>query len=286
MPRRFFNRRLLAVLPSLLLLLLFQQGKSPYCHALDRANNRYSFSLTTFDPSGKLGQVERAMEAASLGPPLLGVITRTGVALLAAPQILPSSLVKEDGTPRFTRITTEISVAHSGLSADGRAILDEAQRMAVEHEFLYDQDIPIEILLEEISLLFQEYTMTVGTRPFGTTLLVAFTPRDADRGVACLYRIDPSGAVTTVGDCALVHISKDQVGMVRAELRDLQKYDNPSKAEAALATILRNTLTEVSKKLHGGEDTRLIMKRTSILTIQSSCHNQLQVKKHAEPQWF
>ena len=83
----------------------------------ERLDGRYSFSLTTFDPQGKLAQVERATRAASLGTPVIGVCTQHGV-YLCAPQILPSPLMIDDGTARFFSISKTIAVAHSGI--DGR----------------------------------------------------------------------------------------------------------------------------------------------------------------------
>jgi hypothetical protein len=55
-----------------------------YC-ASWQAEGRYSFSLTTFDPTGKLGQFKRVMEAAVQGTPIVGLIVK-----MAARQLLPS----------------------------------------------------------------------------------------------------------------------------------------------------------------------------------------------------
>lgn len=168
------------------------------CHGSSQQlyDSRYSFSLTTFDPFGKLGQVERAQQAASLGTPVLAVCHSDGI-IMAAPQALPSPLVRDDGTPRFSRITPNIMVSHSGLGADGRVVVAAAQRLAVEHAYTFDEAIPVELFLEELSLLFQEYTMKLASRPFGCTLLVACVP-DNNSEEPELYRIDPSGSVESV----------------------------------------------------------------------------------------
>jgi 20S proteasome alpha/beta subunit len=137
--------------------------------ATDRADERYSYSLTTFDPSGKLNQVERAMQAAEQGTPVVAVV-KTDSVILAAPQVLPSpAFTLDDGTSRFLLLTPEIMISHSGLSADGRILVAAAQRLAVEHEYTFDENISVGIFLEELSLLFQEYTMKPATRPFGAS---------------------------------------------------------------------------------------------------------------------
>lgn len=44
-------------------------------------DSEYSFSLTTFSPSGKLGQIEYALNAVSMGKPALGIKAKNGVVL-------------------------------------------------------------------------------------------------------------------------------------------------------------------------------------------------------------
>lgn len=213
---RWNNQSILAVRLLLLWLWLWTEvptlSSHPWtCLASSDIDGRYSFSLTTFDPSGKLGQVERAALAASLGTPIIA-ICKPGRVVLAAPQVLPSVLLKDDGTSRFVYVAPQILMAHSGISADGRVLVAAAQRLAIEHAYTFDEPIPISILLEQMSLLYQEYTMKPGARPFGVTLLVAHVPAapsinhtKIDRTNECsmvlpnLYRIDPSGAVTSLG---------------------------------------------------------------------------------------
>jgi len=168
-------------------------------------SGRYSFSLTTFDPTGKLGQVERAMEAASMGTPIVAIAyEKSNEILLASPQVLPSVFMLDDGTARFSSVAPHIVMAHSGISADGRVLIAAAQRLAVEHAYTFEEAIPIDLLLEEMSLLFQEYTMKLASRPFGSTILVAHLPStvpgsEPDQKPQ-LFRIDSSGSVTVLED--------------------------------------------------------------------------------------
>mmetsp|Transcript_17 Transcript_17/g.45 ORF Transcript_17/g.45 Transcript_17/m.45 type:complete len:281 (-) Transcript_17:2154-2996(-) len=154
----------------------------------DPIEGRYSFSLTTFHPSGTLPQLSHAIQASTLGPPIIAIRGPFGISL-ASIQSLPSPLIRDDGTSRFARVTNSIIVGHTGVNADGRVVIEAAQRIAVEHSYTFQEEMPMNILLEEMSLLFQEYTMKPGVRPFGCCLLVA----GANDG---LFRIDPSGTVT------------------------------------------------------------------------------------------
>jgi hypothetical protein len=207
--------------------------------ANESLEGRFSFSLSTFNPAGKLGQVERAMIASSLGTPIVAVIKEDRI-LLASPQILPSPLMNDDGTSRFSPVTQHIAMAHSGISADGRVLVAAAQQLAVEHAYTFDENIPIDLFLEELSLLFQEYTMTPGVRPFGTILLIAHIPAEGERPL--LFRIDPSGSVTSYGadqPVALINanFAKGRTGL-ESSLRELGEREN---------TTITNDLVDLSR---------------------------------------
>ena len=186
------------------------------------ASNRYSFSLTTFDPSGKLGQVDRAVEAAARGPPIAVVVVvatndnSNKRIFLAAPQMFPSSpFVKDDGTPRMVRITPELVLAHTGLSADGRMVCAAAQTLALQYRYTYNTDIPVDSFLQGISLLFQEYTMKAGRRPFGCTVVVAYCPsgsqnKQQNSPSPGAFRIDPSGSIVALDKCSIVNGKGDE----------------------------------------------------------------------------
>ena len=187
-------------------------GVHHYCNAIqyDRGG-RYSYSLTTFDPTGKLGQVERAIEASEQGTPIVAMIFQTNATeygiLMAAPQLLPNVFTIDDGTTRFTLVTPNIMISHSGLSSDGRILVAAAQKLAVQHEYTFDESIEIHVLLEELSLLYQEYTMKVAARPFGATLIVAYVPTSihSHPNQPAIYRIDPSGNVESLEQYAIVN---------------------------------------------------------------------------------
>jgi 20S proteasome subunit alpha 2 len=171
------------------------------CFAAEtRLDGRYSFSLTTFDPNGKLNQVERACRASTIwGTPVVATFCSPddddnhSSVIFLAPQILPNNLYEDDGTARFVKISNNIMVAHSGISADARIAIAAGQQLAIEHEYTFDEEIPIQIFLESMALLFQEYTMKAGARPFGCVLMVASLNSKE------LYRLDPSGSIEILG---------------------------------------------------------------------------------------
>jgi 20S proteasome alpha/beta subunit len=210
-------------------------------------DGRYSYSLSFFDPQGKLGQVERANQAAARGIPILVLTTTRGngndnddCIVMAAPHVLPNALTIDSGTMRFAQVSSTILLAHSGLTADGRVLMTAAQRLAVEHEYVFDEDIPIAVFLEEMSLLFQEYTMKEGVRPFGASLIVASLSTGpavvANRfrgGGPQIYRIDPSGSVTALGSFALVNGGDNPPAAERMRERLAELYSASSSSSSS-----------------------------------------------------
>lgn len=220
-------------------------------------DGRHSYSLTTFDPDGKLGQVERALVAASLGTPVVGVIKGNNI-ILASPQILPSPLMNDDGTTRFAAVSPQIVLGHSGIASDGRVVLESAQRLAIEHSYTYDEPIPINLFLEEISLLFQSYTMKPGARPFGCTILVGYLPpRSSNNEKPRLFQIDCSGSVVELDTIAVINGKQQQGADLRTKLEDFAKQkdigDNATKDRDSISRIVKDVLKNTST---GGKATR------------------------------
>ena len=217
-------------------------------------DGRHSYSLTTFDPDGKLGQVERALMAASLGTPIVGVVKGDNI-ILASPQILPSPMINDDGTTRFAAVSPQIVLGHSGISSDGRVVIESAQRLAIEHSYTYDELIPINLFLEEISLLFQAYTMKPGARPFGCTLLVGYLP-PRSTSVANekprLFQIDCSGSVVELDTIAIINGKRQQGVDLKTKLEDFAKQndgDEISDRSSTNAKKDRESLSRIVKEI-------------------------------------
>ena len=186
---------------------------------------RHSFSLTTFDTQGHLQQVQYAIRASSQGIPVLCMMCNTDndnkndddkngsdnddvefVFVTPHAHALPSPLLRDVGTRRIARITPHIVISYSGIGADGRVLLSEAQRLAVEHAYTFDEDISIEQFINQMALFYQKYTMKAGVRPFGCALLVAYC--DKLRNIEGIYKLDPAGAVEVVENGGIGFIGK------------------------------------------------------------------------------
>lgn len=151
--------------------------------------SQYSFSLTTFSPSGKLVQIEYALNAVNAGATSLGIKASNGV-VIATERKLPSILVDETTVQKISLLTPNIGVVYSGMGPDSRVLVRKARKQAQAYYRLYHEHIPVAQLVRETAAVMQEFTQSGGVRPFGVSLLMA----GQDENGPQLYQIDPSGS--------------------------------------------------------------------------------------------
>ena len=153
------------------------------------ASERYSFSLTTFSPSGKLVQLEYALAAVSAGAPSVGILASNGV-VIATENKHKSVLYEEHSVHRIELVTENIGMVYSGMGPDYRLLVKQARKLAQNYFMVYKEPIPVAQLVQRVANVMQEYTQTGGVRPFGVSLLICGW--DSDRPY--LFQCDPSGA--------------------------------------------------------------------------------------------
>ncbi|XP_034922574.1 proteasome subunit alpha type-2-like isoform X1 [Populus alba] len=79
-------------------------------------DSQYSFSLTSFSPTGKLVQIEQALTAVGSGQTSLGIKAANGV-VIATEKKLPSILVDESSVQKIQNLTPNIGVVYRFFSA-------------------------------------------------------------------------------------------------------------------------------------------------------------------------
>jgi 20S proteasome subunit alpha 2 len=152
------------------------------------ATERYSFSLTTFSPSGKLVQIEYALAAVSAGAASVGIKASNGV--VVATENKRKSLLYETTVEKVQKITPNIGMVYSGMGPDYRLLVRKARKEAAQYQLKFEEEIPTALLVQEVASVMQEYTQSGGVRPFGVSLLVCGWDKSGPK----LYQCDPSGA--------------------------------------------------------------------------------------------
>ncbi|ORZ10281.1 nucleophile aminohydrolase [Lobosporangium transversale] len=151
--------------------------------------DRYSFSLTTFSPSGKLVQIEYALNAVNSGVTSIGIKATNGI-VIATEKKAVSTLIDDSSLEKVAIICSNIGMVYSGMGPDYRVLVNKARKAAQAYKRVYMEEPPTAILVKEIASVMQEFTQSGGVRPFGVSLLIA----GFDESGPMLYQVDPSGS--------------------------------------------------------------------------------------------
>ncbi len=148
-----------------------------------------NFSLTTFDKSGKLSQIEYALNRVSQGKMALGIKATNGVVIATDKKVNTVLFDSEDYT-KMQSITPSTGFVYAGMGPDFRLIVKDARKSAQKYFLTYREVQPVNQIVKETALLCQEYTQSGGVRPFGVSCLVAGYDDEGPQ----LFQVDPSGA--------------------------------------------------------------------------------------------
>ncbi len=147
----------------------------------------YDRASTMFSPDGRLLQVEYAKKTVKQGTPVMGIVCKDGVLLLADKRVI-DKLIVTHSIEKVFQVDEHIAAAASGIMSDARILIEKAQVIAQQYRVAYDEPMEPASLIKEVSNLKQAYTQYGGARPFGVSLLFAGV-NDGPQ----LFLTDPTG---------------------------------------------------------------------------------------------
>ncbi|GAA5890882.1 hypothetical protein JCM6882_008844 [Rhodosporidiobolus microsporus] len=114
-----------------------------------------------------------------------------GIVLAAEKKVTSKLLEKEKGSSeKLFLVNGNVLTGVAGYNADANSLVSYARNAAQSHLAAYDEDIPVEQLVQKMCDLKQGYTQFGGLRPFGVSFL--FAGHDPHHQFQ-LYASDPSG---------------------------------------------------------------------------------------------
>ncbi|ESK92022.1 proteasome subunit alpha type 4 [Moniliophthora roreri MCA 2997] len=213
---------------------------------------RYDSRTTIFSPEGRLYQIEYAMEAISHAGTVLGVLAKDGVVLAAEKKVtgklLDLSYTKDGGYggsgEKIYLLNSNVIGGVAGLTADANSLINYSRSAAQQHLLSYNEDIPVELLVQRLCDLKQGYTQYGGLRPFGVSLLYA--GYDTQHHFQ-LYHSDPSGnysgwKATCIGA---------NNGTAQSLLK--QEYKDDIEVKAAISLVLKTMSKTMDSTTLGSE---------------------------------
>ena len=119
-----------------------------------------------FHPTGRILQVENAKEAVNRGGPIIGMKCTDGILLVACRKdkfpVLHLNRLK-----KLFFVDDHICVAATGLLSDAGQVVEIAKYDSSKYRATYDDPIPIESLVADISSILHQLTRAGNARPIG-----------------------------------------------------------------------------------------------------------------------
>ncbi|KAI9498940.1 proteasome subunit alpha type-4 [Zychaea mexicana] len=151
---------------------------------------RYDSRTTIFSPEGRLYQVEYAMEAISHAGIALGILAKDGIVIAAEKKVTSKLLEQSASAEKIYKLNDRMICGVAGMTADANILINWARSSAQRYLFTYNEEMPVEQLVQRLCDLKQGYTQYGGLRPFGVSFI--FAGYDDHYGFQ-LYHSDPSG---------------------------------------------------------------------------------------------
>jgi 20S proteasome alpha/beta subunit len=213
---------------------------------------RYDRSITTFDRTGRLLQVEYGMEAADRGETVMAVWTEGGIYVLVKTQTssqTSSSQSSSSSSHKVHRIDEHLWLFTAGLSGDASALASSLRSSCQQHRLSYGEASTVEQAARQAASLQHQLTRTGGARPLGCTAIVVGMDPTASgtAGKSRVFRSDPGGILE---DCLYSVAGKDHEKLMMEMAR---RYHGDFSKTANETTVVTEMLAAVSS-LVGSDD--------------------------------
>jgi len=86
------------------------------------------------------------------------------------------SCSQRGGTGQAALMNSNIMAGLAGITSDANSLVNFARNAAQKHLFTYDEDIPVEMLVQRLCDMKQGYTQYGGTSSIFSTLITAHPP--------------------------------------------------------------------------------------------------------------
>ena len=213
--------------------------------------NHYDTDITTWSPTGRLYQIEYAMETVKNGAPTVGVKNKTHV-VLAALKRSPTAELSSYQEKVF-KLDEHVGMSVTGLISDARFLARFIRTECMNHEYMQGTVLPINRLAEAVASKHHRHTQSAGKRPFGVGLLLAGYDSQGPR----LYQTSPSGDVYDFKACA--------IGQRSQSARTYLEKHFESFPACSLDELVKHALKALAST--AGEGTELNTQNTSIAIV-------------------
>lgn len=213
--------------------------------------NNYDNDSVTYSPTGRLFQVEYALEAIKQGSAAVGLSSKNHVVLVALKRN-----AEELGSyqKKIIKVDTHMGIALAGLAPDARVLSNYLRKQAMSSRMIFNRPLLTSKAVLSIADKAQENTQSYGSRPYGVGLLVS----GYDETGAHLYEFQPSGSVLEYYGAAIGARSQAARTYLERNLDTIRESDTVELLIVHGLNALRDTLSQ---------DVELTFKNTSVSVV-------------------
>ncbi|KAF5093746.1 hypothetical protein D0Z00_003881 [Geotrichum galactomycetum] len=212
--------------------------------------NSYDNDAVTYSPTGRLYQVEYALEAVKQGSAAVGLVSKSHAVVVALKRN-----TEELGSyqKKIIKIDSHLGVALAGLAPDARILSNFLRQQSMSSKLVYNRPLAVSKAVHSIADKAQTNTQQYGRRPYGVGLIII----GHDETGPHLYEFLPSGSVLEYVGTAIG--ARSQAARTYLE-RSFEEFPEASLEELVVHGLnaLRDTLAQ---------DKELTLKNTSIAYV-------------------
>lgn len=247
-------------------------------------SRRYDTRTTTFSPEGRLYQVEYAMEAISQAGTCIGILTREGILLAVENRKVHKLLDDSVGAEKIYKLTGNIACSVAGITGDANKLVHLLRLHGQRHLLQYNEEIPVQQMVENIADYKQYFTQRGGKRPFGVSILYMGWDEHFQYQ---LYMSDPSGNYSGWKSMCIGKNSQAAISLLKQEYKeDITMEDAEKLCIKVLAKTLDFKLSpdkiEVTKLTRANDETVFSKLPLARLTVLIEDYERLERQREEE----
>lgn len=213
--------------------------------------NNYDNDSVTYSPTGRLFQVEYALEAIKQGSAAVGIASKSHVVMVALKRN-----AEELGSyqKKIIKVDDHMGISLAGLAPDARVLLNYLRQLAMNLKLVFNRALLTKKAAELLADKAQQNTQLYGSRPYGVGLLIA----GWDEAGAHLYEFQPSGSALAYSGTAIGARSQAARTYLERYIDDIKALEDPAELIVHGLNALRDTLSQ---------DMELTSKNTSVSVV-------------------
>ncbi|KRH92248.1 20S proteasome, alpha-type regulatory subunit PSMA4/PRE9 [Pseudoloma neurophilia] len=145
------------------------------------------FTTNTFDDEGRISQLEFAIKNVNNAATSIGFKSKNGLILIGLKNKLQNNFINQ--LEKIFKLNNDKYVIISGLFGDAKQIITILRKNIQDHFYLFNEEITLKSLVEDISGRLQYFTQNKNTRPFGVSFI--FISKNENKIMSC----DPAGSI-------------------------------------------------------------------------------------------